>query len=191
MLATRDSLSSYLVVFLLPFLILADGCKTTNKSESKSDFKAEVEQSNDIHIQSEESRIDTSSDFGREFQRYFEDYFSTKNFTIESQETEYDTSQPVNPDTGKPPVKNERETKITSEETTERHSYAELYSMYEHQQTIIDTLKMEVRDLSKAHASFNIKELLKKEFSLNGQILTPIIVGFAIIFIFLLIRRIS
>lgn len=78
------------------------------------------------------------------------------NSEVSSKRTEYDTSRPVNPDTGKPPVSSE----------TETHTKSQLEKDIQEKETVIQEFRKEVKTLTTKNSNLELEvESFKQENS--------------------------
>lgn len=99
--------------FQVLFLLLLFTSCGTNKSSTKNDYSMQVVEQAQIADTTTSKHVEKSNEEER----------TTELTTITK--TEYDTEKPVNPDTGKPPVKSEEITQKTKEITKKAENTSE------------------------------------------------------------------
>jgi len=93
----------FLVVVTLLFLFwLFTSCRSSKSDKTNIEHKGTSQQKNDIEAKRQQ-------ELRNEIEKIVHKALS-ENMNISQKETEYDTDKPVNTETGKPPVKKERET---------------------------------------------------------------------------------
>lgn len=108
--------------FQVLFLLLLFNSCGTNKSATKNDYSMQVVEQAQIADTTTSKHVEKSNEEER----------TTELTTITK--TEYDTEKPVNPDTGKPPVKSEEITQKTKEITKKQKIHPKPTSIKECQE---------------------------------------------------------
>jgi hypothetical protein len=149
-----DLLCALFILLLLPM-----SCKTQKDTSSKTDLKIENKTNADVELQSSEVKTENSSKDVEEKANHLKSSEFDGIRTIEENEIEYDTSKPIDPVTGKPPVKKERNKK-TTEEGKKKDLKKDESSLYASQNNLsIDSTGVSLKD----NSDYNIKESNKTE----------------------------
>ncbi|GHT04219.1 hypothetical protein AGMMS49525_10330 [Bacteroidia bacterium] len=184
-------MKKYIICILMCFALV--GCRTQKQSSEKSTIQLEDKTKSNITVNNSQV-VDRSSDFNTSIESSVSRWLETnlkKNTEVST--TTYDTDKPILPETGKPPVKSETNTKTSTEISNIEQQYT--YILERQQELIreVDSIRNVVKDLS----DYNVKlktQLEEKKSSETGTklswwwIIIPI--GFAI-FVFLLWRIFS
>ena len=160
--------------FQVLFLLLLFNSCGTNKSATKNDYSMQVVEQAQIADTTTSKHVEKSNEEER----------TTELTTITK--TEYDTEKPVNPDTGKPPVKSEEITQKTKEITKKAENTSETniglegaqiedkvpLTAMEKEQMFVDILPEGPEDDGIAYLSFFVEEKEDGSLELNGEPVT-------------------
>ncbi len=131
------------IVFIVLAFVLFTACKTPQKTTSKIQQDQETEVKKDIQI-SDEKLV-------TEIANQVIDRLTNETTEINLTSTEYDTDKPVNPTTGKPPIKKESDLKISN------------------QKTVDEKVCTEIKKDSVSHATTNDNSILKEKTTVDSK----------------------